>query len=107
MTGRSLERLSLPDAGVYMLKCTLQREGGMKATAKDLRLRSSQLLEAVDRGEEVLITYRGRPRARLVPVSARERGGPRRETGLFGLWRDHEGFEDVGADVRELRRPRF
>ena len=32
----------------------------MKATAKDLRFHSKELLDTVNRGEEVVITYRGK-----------------------------------------------
>jgi len=38
----------------------------MKATTKDLPLHTRELIAATDRGEEVIITYRGHPRARLV-----------------------------------------
>ncbi len=78
----------------------------MKATAKDLRFRSKHLLEAVDRGEEVLITYRGKPRAWLVPAVS-ERRTPSHDTGLFGMWKDHEQVSDVDQYIDELRRPRF
>ena len=77
----------------------------MNATAKDLRTHSRKLLEAVDRGEEVVITHRGKPRARLVPLDrevAAHEGTPE----LFGLWRDHAPAEDVRAYVRGLRRGR-
>ena len=39
----------------------------MEATTKDLRLHTRTLIAATDRGEEVIITYRGKPRARLMP----------------------------------------
>ena len=39
----------------------------MKATAKELRFNSKELLNAVNRGEEVVITFRGKPCAKLVP----------------------------------------
>jgi len=39
----------------------------MRATAKDLRFQSRELLNTVNRGEEVVITYRGKPCAKLVP----------------------------------------
>ena len=39
----------------------------MKATAKDLRFQSRELLNTVNRGEEVVITYRDKPCAKLVP----------------------------------------
>ena len=77
----------------------------MNATARDLRTQSKKLLEAVDRGEEVVITHRGRPRARLVPLD-RETSGPSGAPDLFGMWRDHKGAEDVGAYVRRLRQGR-
>ncbi len=39
----------------------------MKATAKELRVHSKELLDAVSRGEDVVITFRGKPCAKLVP----------------------------------------
>ena len=44
----------------------------MKATTKDLRLRTRELIAITDRGEEVTITYRGKNRARLVPLRQTE-----------------------------------
>ena len=40
----------------------------MMATTKDLRFHSKELLESVERGEEVIITYRGKPNAKLIPI---------------------------------------
>ncbi|OGU07543.1 MAG: hypothetical protein A2075_18665 [Geobacteraceae bacterium GWC2_58_44] len=45
----------------------LNREEVLEATANDLRSRPKKLLETVNRGEEVVITYHGKPCARLVP----------------------------------------
>jgi prevent-host-death family protein len=77
----------------------------MKATAKDLRTRSKEILDAVGRGEEVTITYRGKPYAKLVPV--RKEIPKYKENALFGLWKDNESVEDVDAYLDELRRSRF
>jgi prevent-host-death family protein len=77
----------------------------MRATAKDLRIHGKRLLEAVERGEEVVITYRGEARARLVPMERPPRM-VRRDTGLFGLWRDHLAADDVQGYVDGMRRPR-
>lgn len=74
----------------------------MEATTKDLRLRTNELLAAVDRGEEVVITYRGRKRARLGPMGAEE--SPVQHNPAFGLWRDRA--EDVDDYVSELRKGR-
>jgi prevent-host-death family protein len=77
----------------------------MKATAKDLRFHTGQLLETVRRGEEVVITFRGRPCARLVPIEEEEN---KKETNdLFGMWKDHDASENVEAYVRNARKGRF
>ncbi len=77
----------------------------MNATARDLRTDTKKLFEAVDRGEEVVITHRGKPRARLVPLAAvpAEEG---EGSELFGLWHDHDAVADVGTYVRRLRQCR-
>jgi hypothetical protein len=65
----------------------------MNATAKDLRFHSKELLDTVTRGEEVVITYRGKPCAE--------------KNELFGIWKDHEATQDVDGYVRKLRKGRF
>ena len=77
----------------------------MKMSAKELRTETRRLLESVERGGEVIITYRGIDRARVVPLAddSAEVAGDH----LFGLWRDHEGVAEVGDYVRELRRGRY
>lgn len=35
----------------------------MEATTKDLRLHMRELIAATERGEEVIITFRGKPRS--------------------------------------------
>ena len=56
----------------------------MKATAKDLRFQSRELLNTVSRGEEIIITYKGRPYAKLVPHQ--NEGKENKEDELFGIW---------------------
>ena len=77
----------------------------MKATAKDLRFNSKELLDTVNRGEEVVITFRGKPCARLVPYN--ERHGDIIENELFGIWKDNDIVQDVDAYVRGLRKGRL
>ena len=77
----------------------------MKATAKDLRFHSSELLAAVTRGEEVVITYRGKPCAKLVPYGNKEKNIDKDK--LFGIWKDHENAKEVEKYVRNLRKRRF
>ena len=42
----------------------------MEVSAKSLRSRVGDVLSRLDRGESVTITYRGKPRARLVGIEA-------------------------------------
>lgn len=75
----------------------------MEATTKDLRLHTAAVLAAADRGEEVIITYRGRRRALLKrwpePNQSR-RDGERNPA--FGLWRYQTA--NVTEQVRQLRQ---
>lgn len=76
----------------------------MEATTKDLRLHTNELLAAVDRGEEVMITFRGRLRARLTPAAEGATGPAPGRNPAFGLWQDESG--EVDAYVRRVRQGR-
>lgn len=77
----------------------------MKATAKDLRFRSKELLDSVNRGEEVVITFRGKPCAKLVPYQEIKKHAGKNE--LFGIWKDNDMVEPVDAYGRNVRKGRF
>jgi len=77
----------------------------MKATAKDLRFQSRELLNTVKRGEEVVITYRGKPCAKLVPYQ--NEGKKNKEDELFGIWKDHKDIQNIDEYVRNLRKGRL
>jgi prevent-host-death family protein len=76
----------------------------MKATAKDLRFHSKELLETVSRGEEVVITYRGKPCAKLVPYKIEKTS---EENNLFGIWKDNDETASVDEYVKKLRKKRY
>jgi len=78
----------------------------MKATAKDLRFHAREILDAVSRGEEVIITYRGKPLAKIIPVNS-DKDEERITASLFGIWRDHENTKNVQEYVRKIRRGRI
>ncbi len=78
----------------------------MEATAKDLRFHSKELLESVDCGEEVIITYHGKPRAKLVPINKKNMV-VREEQEIFGIWKDNDAVKDVDKYVRDLRKGRY
>jgi prevent-host-death family protein len=77
----------------------------MKATAKDLRFHSKELIDSVNRGEEVVITFRGKPCAKLVPYQEIKKKMGKNE--LFGIWKDNDIVQNVDEYVRNLRKGRF
>ncbi|MDZ7641703.1 MAG: type II toxin-antitoxin system prevent-host-death family antitoxin [Desulfurivibrio sp.] len=77
----------------------------MKATAKDLRFHSKELIDSVGRGEEIIITFRGKPCAKLVPYQEVKNKTAKNE--LFGMWKDNSTVENVDEYVRNLRAGRF
>jgi prevent-host-death family protein len=77
----------------------------MKATAKDLRFHSKELIDSVNRGEEVVITFRGKPCAKLVPYQEIKKQPGKNE--LFGIWKDNDMVQSVDEYVRNLRKGRF
>ena len=77
----------------------------MKATAKELRFNSKELLNTVNRGEEVIITFRGKPCAKLVPY--KEKKSKTEQNELFGIWKDKDIAQDVDQYVRDLRKGRY
>ncbi len=78
----------------------------MIATAKDLRFHSKEVLDTVMRGEEVVITYHGKPTAKLVPFQSGSQRRSKKNT-LFGIWKDHSSIKNVGNYVRAIRKGRF
>lgn len=76
----------------------------MKATAKDLRFQTNDLLNTVKRGEEVIISYHGKPCAKLTPLDDTNDSEDINE--LFGIWQDNTNIEDVNQYIRTLRKGR-
>ncbi|MGZ8160643.1 MAG: type II toxin-antitoxin system Phd/YefM family antitoxin [Methylobacter sp.] len=58
----------------------------MKATAKDLRIHLKGLLDAASKGEDVVITFREKPCAKLVPYEKTDKPVDRdNKNDLFGI----------------------
>lgn len=76
----------------------------MEISVKDLRTQARRLLEALEQGEDVGITFRGKARARVAPLAE---APPRAVEGeLFGIWKDHPETEDGESYVDRLRKGR-
>jgi antitoxin (DNA-binding transcriptional repressor) of toxin-antitoxin stability system len=73
----------------------------MIATAKDLRFKINMLFDVLSKGEDVTITYRGKPKAKLTPFHTEQNA---KDDSMFGMWKDKDS--DVDQYVRDLRKGR-
>jgi prevent-host-death family protein len=80
----------------------------LDATILDLRRKMADVLRALERNESVRISYRGRPRAILIPVEQSQKSRvPVSSISGFGMWKDYKSVDDVAGYVRNLRKPRI
>jgi len=79
----------------------------MEVTAKQLRVQPGKIMARAHSGQEITITYRGKPHVKIVPIVNKkklETEGTGNE--LFGLWKNREGSESVEQTVRNMRKGR-
>ena len=74
----------------------------MTVTAKDLRFHISMLFNLLSKGEDITVTYRGKPKAKLVSIA--DDTSENKSTEMFGMWRDKD--EDVDRCIRNIRSGR-
>lgn len=75
----------------------------MEVTTKELRIQPGKILDQVSIGQEVTVTYRGKPLARIVPFDSIEDS---EGSSMFGLWKDHKSDVPVEDMVRAARKGR-
>lgn len=73
----------------------------MIASAKDLRFNINLLFDVISKGEDVTITYRGKPKAKLI---SSEKKYQEKDDSIFGMLKDDK--RDVDTIVRDLRKGR-
>lgn len=79
----------------------------MVVTAKQLRLKTSEVLKKVRKAGAVTITLRGKPVARILSLVGKNRGKDLQEYRAIGMWADREDMKDPSAWVRKIRKPRY
>ncbi|MEE4293464.1 MAG: hypothetical protein V2I79_05770 [Xanthomonadales bacterium] len=75
----------------------------MKATIVDLRYKTRDILQALERNESVTILYHGKVKGVIMPAG-RSPTGDVRDHPLFGLRGDETG--SVQDEIDQLRKPR-
>ena len=78
----------------------------MKTTIRRLRAFTKEILSAVNRGTTVLVTNRGKPYVKIVPVSATSKTEKSKDP-LFGIWKNYKEVAPVRAYIRNLRKARY
>ena len=76
----------------------------MQVGAKQLRNETAKIIKRVKKGEEVTITYRGKPVAVIKPLEKKEEALSDK---AFGIWAEREDIKDVERWLEEKRRPRY
>lgn len=82
----------------------------MNITTKELRKEPGKMLKRVARGQEIIITYRGKKVAKLVSLDEQNKKVSTDKTSIknefFGLWKDHDNSLSVDETVRRMRAGR-
>ena len=92
---------------MYTVKCILFFvRMDMVVTAKQLRLKTSEVLKKVQQVGSITITLRGKPVAKLTALDGKK---PMRAADhpAFGMWADREDMKDVHAWLKKIRTPRY
>ncbi len=76
----------------------------MQATSKDLRFHTKEILDAAMRGEEVVITFHGKPYAKIVPIA--ESKQENKQNDFCGMWKDRTDIDNVDDYIRQIRKRR-
>jgi prevent-host-death family protein len=78
----------------------------MRVGARELRLKVARVLEEVQGGSDVTITYRNVPVAVIKPLKRKKTRREFKPIG-FGMWAGRKDLEDVPGWFRRIRRPRY
>ncbi len=75
-------------------------------SAKELHIRTASVLTLIEKGEEVLITYRGVPYARMIPFQKITTRRKKEKVPAIGMWGNRADLSDPSAYVEAIRAPR-
>lgn len=76
----------------------------MRASILNLRKNMGAVIDALDMNEIVTLTYRGKEKAKIIPVGKQKIASDITAHGAFGIWADKK--QDVVNMVRDMRKGR-
>ncbi|MGH9452381.1 MAG: type II toxin-antitoxin system Phd/YefM family antitoxin [Terriglobia bacterium] len=78
----------------------------MVVTAKELRLKTTEVLKKVQKAGSVTITFRGKPIANITALERPAEESVKNDP-AFGIWKNRKDLGNAQAWVRKMRKPRF
>ena len=79
----------------------------MVITTEQLKIQPEMIISEVNKGQEITITWQGKPSARIIPfVDVKNGSADVSSDELFGIWKDREDIEDIEQYVRNMRKSR-
>ena len=79
----------------------------MEISTKQLRIEPGRIISQAENGQEITITYRGKPRAKIVSLTDRRYVNTENlDDELFGIWKNRKDTENVEQYIRNLRKGR-
>lgn len=76
----------------------------MRASIRDLRASSKQIVIELAHGNTVIMTYHGKDFAKIVPLN--QKCEVVKEDPAFGMWKDNKKVKSVKQFIDEIRKPR-
>jgi antitoxin (DNA-binding transcriptional repressor) of toxin-antitoxin stability system len=77
----------------------------MEITAELINIQPEWIISEINRGQEITITWRGKPSAKIVPIYNKENSIIGESDGeLFGIWKNKKEIEGVEQYVRNIRK---
>ena len=77
----------------------------MQVSTKQLRIQPGRIISQVNNGQEVTVTYRGKPSAKIIPIKTGNKVIlEKEENELFGIWKNREDLENVDLYIRNKRK---
>jgi prevent-host-death family protein len=77
----------------------------MIANIRQLRSSTKETIQAIDRGDVVVITKHGKPCAKIIPLQESS-SIPGEEETAFGMWKNNQNVSSVTEYIAKVRAPR-
>jgi prevent-host-death family protein len=78
----------------------------MEITTKQLRLQPGKIISRINIGQEIIVTYRGKPRAKIIPIDTPKPNLDDSDNELFGIWKEKNDTGNVDQYIRNIRKGR-